>query len=248
MSIKKVVSHANSSIPEYVPVYNALYADIVNGVYPFGSDLPEETEMAAGYGAEADTLRQALTVLLEDNMLESSDGKMKVSYVEQDKEPGRISNPMLSCSKREITKIEVSYNYGPATEAALDKLNLRYNEIVLAGNVIYFTDDGPVGHMFIQIPVRYVSEMDVNLNNEKEVNYFLNRAIYDEAAYVRLAFRNARADPVVMQHMPVGSETQLIFIEEILFNSKNDAIARCKLYFLPDEFDIVISTANPVES
>jgi DNA-binding GntR family transcriptional regulator len=198
--------------------------------------------MAAGYGAETDTLRQALTVLQEDDMVRQADGETFVSYLEREKEPVRITNPMVGCSRREITKIEISYNYGPATEAALDKLNLRYNEILLAGNIIYFTDDGPVGHMFIQIPAKYVSEMDVNLNSEKEVSYFLNKAIYDEAVYVRLTFRNVRADPVM--NMPVRDGTPLIYIEEILFNAKNDAIARCKFYFLPDEFDIVISTAG----
>jgi DNA-binding GntR family transcriptional regulator len=248
MNIEKVVSHANSSIPAYVPVYNLLYADIVNGVYPFGSELPEEAELSAGYGTEPDILRQALAVLLEDDMLKISDGIMTVSYIERDKEPGGVENPMLSCCKREITRIDVSYNYGPATEAALDKLNLRYNEIVLAGNIVYYADNDPVGHAFVQIPAKFVSELDVNLNSEKEVNNFLNKAIYDEAVYVRLSFRNICTDLIVTQHMPVQEGTPLIYIEEILFNSKNDAIARCKFYFLPNEFDIVINTANPFES
>jgi hypothetical protein len=88
----------------------------------------------------------------------------------------------------------------------------------------------------------------VNLNSEKEVNNFLNKAIYDEAVFVRLSFRNICTDLIVTQHMPVQEGTPLIYIEEILFNSKNDAIARCKFYFLPNEFDIVITTANPFES
>lgn len=241
MSVK-IISHANSVIPPYVPVYNALYADIVNGVYPYDSCLPEEAELISSYNTESGALRRVLSILLEDGMVRQAEESFVVTYSERSKSPAGITNPMTDCARREITKVDVSYNYGPATEAALDKLNLRYNEIVLAGNIDYFADNDPVGHAFIQIPAKFVSEMDVNLNSEQEVADFLNSSIYDQAAYARLSFKNIPADS---NFMPVPDGTLLIYIEEILFNEKNDAIARCKFYFMPDEYDVVLYTKNP---
>lgn len=66
---------ANGKVPVYVGVYNALYSDIMNGVYLENEILPGETALAEHYGVSRNTLRQALAILSEDGLIIRSQGK-----------------------------------------------------------------------------------------------------------------------------------------------------------------------------
>ena len=58
-----------------IPVYNMLYSDIVNGICQSGTVLPSESSMTKKYGVSRNTLRQALTIFNEDNIIEKLQGK-----------------------------------------------------------------------------------------------------------------------------------------------------------------------------
>lgn len=72
---EQVKSLGNSKIPSYVPIYDRLYTDIMDGVYESGTKLPGEATLAAKYNVSRNTLRQALTVLVEDGLVAKMQGK-----------------------------------------------------------------------------------------------------------------------------------------------------------------------------
>lgn len=72
MAQRLVTQTDGNPIPSYVPIYDRLYADIVDGVYPAGTQLPGEAALAEKYGVSRNTLRQALTILNEDRMIRKS--------------------------------------------------------------------------------------------------------------------------------------------------------------------------------
>ena len=62
---------------KHVKVYNRLYSMIQDGVYPPGSQLPSEPELALQMDVSRMTLRRALALLQEDNLVINIRGKGK---------------------------------------------------------------------------------------------------------------------------------------------------------------------------
>src|SRR3954454_9016895 len=58
----------------YIQVARALRKDIVDGVYPVGSQLPTEHELCARFSVSRYTVREALRRLREDNLVSSRQG------------------------------------------------------------------------------------------------------------------------------------------------------------------------------
>ena len=56
-------------------VAEKLRADIESGVYPFGSRLPAEKELAKKFGIAYETMRRAISVLADEKLLECCPGK-----------------------------------------------------------------------------------------------------------------------------------------------------------------------------
>ena len=91
----QINSFANSNVPSYVPIYDRLYSDIMNGVYENGSKLPGEAALAEKYDVSRNTVRQALTVLVEDGLVEKIQGKG--TFVTYDgKQGGRTGGTLQS--------------------------------------------------------------------------------------------------------------------------------------------------------
>ena len=148
---------------------------------------------------------------------------------------------MIVCCRSAVDKIDIYYNFGPATEIGQRKLGLRPSEIVLAGNNVYYTGGKPVGHSFMQIPVKFIDGLNVDLNMEEDVKDLLNRQIFQMSERVQMTIKLVCAEDYITAYLKVPRETPLIFIEEIFYDKEENAVARCKFYFLPDEYDIVFN-------
>ncbi|MCI8835063.1 MAG: GntR family transcriptional regulator [Ruminococcus sp.] len=231
----------NSKIPSYVPIYDRLYTDIMDGVYEPGSRLPGEAALAGKYHVSRNTLRQALTVLVEDGLVTKIQGKGTfVTYDgRREQEDHGLYNPMITCSRSRIDKVDVYYNFGPATEVGQRKLGLRPSEIVLAGNSVFHAKGKPVGHSFMQIPVKHIENLNVDLGKEEDVREVINHHIFEVSASVKMSIKLIYAEDYITNYLKVSRETPLIFIEEIFYNKEKEAVSRGKFYFLPDEYDIV---------
>lgn len=241
MDNKVIRTQENAKVPSYVPIYDMLYADIINGVYEPGSQLPGETVLAEKYGVSRNTLRQALTILVEDGLIEKVQGRGTfITYYKEKREVmNAMFNPMTACSKREIDGIESFYNFGPATEIGQRKLALKPSEIVLASNNVYYVKGKPVGHSFMQIPVKFIDHLCVDLNNEREVSDLINRGIFEMARSVQMSIKLVSAEQNVTDFLKIPNNTLILFIEEILYNQQEEPIVRSKMYFIPEEYDIV---------
>lgn len=243
MANRTITSNSNEKIPAHVPIYNMLYSDIINGLYKNGEKIPSESALTEKYGVSRHTLRLALAILTEDGLIKKSQGKGTiVTYKEVPKAgDGRhIFNPIIQCSKEEIDSIDISYNYGPPTEVAQRKLGIKATEIVMASNNIYSVCGTPVGHTFIQIPVKQLEDIDFNINSKEDVSNLINKTIFELAESAKMTVKLVHAEENVTNFLQIKPNESVIYIEEILFDASGEGLARCKLYFLPDKYEISI--------
>jgi DNA-binding GntR family transcriptional regulator len=244
MTKRTITSKPTDKIPAHVPIYNMLYSEIINGLYKEGAKLPSESALTEKYGVSRHTLRLALAILTEDGLIQKSQGKGSlVTYRGKEESAGdrRIFNPIIQCAKEEISAIDISYNYGPPTEIAQKRLGIKGTEIVMASNNVYFAGGKPVGHAFIQIPVKHINDIDFNINSKEEVSNLINKTIFELAESAKMTIRLVYAEENITSFLKIQPGEPVIYIEEILFNAQQEGTARCKLYFLPDKYEISIN-------
>lgn len=231
----------SKKIPSYVPIYNKLYSDIISGIYNNGDSLPSESTLTKEYGVSRHTLRQALTVLSEDGLIQKKQGKgtiITISKKNNEIKSREFFNPIIEYSRSDIEKIDIEYNFAPPTEIAKNKLGISSSDIILASNNIYYANSTVVGHAFMQVPLKYAESFNVDFNNSEEVSRFLNETIFKSVKNAKVFIRLVLAEEHITNFLNVAEKEPIIYIEEILYNKEDNAVARCKFYFLPSAYDI----------
>lgn len=229
--------------PAFVAVYEDLFQRIEQEEFKPGDQLPPEVTLAEKYGVSRNTLRQALAILREDGRIYNVQGKGSfVSELSNQRPIGfeRLTNPAISCATVACTKSEVSYGFSPTALIVQQKLHLGPNDIALIADAWHFHNETPISYTFIEVPVKNIPDCIVDLSENESVKNLLNNRIYDSAtsALSRITFSVAEED--ISAHLNVPLETQIVFIEEILYDAANDACALYKHYLLSEYYNISI--------
>lgn len=229
----------NSHVPSYVGVYNTLYSDIMNDLYPQGHILPSESALAEKYNVSRNTVRQALAVLNEDGLIIKSQGKGTIVAQRKDAIlPQKIFNPLRQCAVNSIDSIEMHYNFNPATDIAQEKLNLNPSDIVLASNNLYKIASQTIGYSFVQIPISFFPQYQIDAQNEDQIHQLIDQKIFDFASTATFSLKLIQANEIEQEFLKVKPKASLILMEEILYLSKTNPLARCKFYLCPEYYKL----------
>ena len=230
---------ANGKVPVYVGVYNALYSDIMNGVYLENEVLPGETVLAEHYGVSRNTLRQALAILSEDGLIIRSQGKGTLVAPRGDFLPAdKISNLMVTCSRKPVSKVDLQYNYGPPTDIARSKLGLSRSDLILAGDAVFKVGEDVVGYSFTQVSSPVFTELGVDLGEADSVEHLIIQQIFEHADSWNLSIKLVFANEMEAGFLEIEEATPLLHMEAILYNKAHQSFARCTFYFLPDHYQL----------
>lgn len=240
MADRLITLMSDNQIPSYVPIYNRLYADIISGAYPTGAQLPGEAALAEKYGVSRNTLRQALTILCEDGMIRKKQGKGTfISYDPNRKViPGRHMNPALDGALKTIDEVKLTYNYGPPTEIAQRKLNIRISDLVMASDNLYLSERATMCYSFVQIPVKHISAFNIDLNEQGQADRLINRLIFESAATAHVSIRVIEADENIATRLQLPAGSSILYMEELLFNHEGEGLARYKFYLSPSNYHV----------
>lgn len=237
----KKPEEGKNRLPSYIPVYNQLYQDLIDGVYEKDSLLPSENILAAAYKVSRNTLRQALTILTQDGFIYKRQGKGTfVSYDCRRSERKNLYNFLRECAKEPVSRVTADYNIGRPTNIARRKLELKDGEAVLASNNVYWGDEGPIGQSFLQIPMAVLKENGLSgmEDEEDKLLQFMDSTIYQKAARAHVTIQVAAADEQVISYMNIPEGTVLLHMEQILYGPDSHPAARIKYYFIPDKYQV----------
>ncbi len=227
-----------TGVPAYVEIYNSLYADIVGGVYPVGECLPGEIALAQKYQVSRNTLRQAMAILCEDGLLIRSRGKGTLVSQQREPKSDGIVNPLTAFATVNIDNTDIRYNFTPPTDIAQDKLALGKSDILLASYLVYRCGDAVVGYSFLQVPVRLLSRLRVDVSSADEMHRFLNEALYQAANRQDVSFKLIFVNDTETEYLKVDEGTPVHLLECILYGADQTPLARCKHYLRPEYYKI----------
>lgn len=133
--------------PLYTQIHDAIKADIEKKVYQVGKRLPSERVLAEKFNVTRTTLRQAVTALCDEGILERrvGAGTFVVGQRVRERMRGTISFTEIvkSQGKKPSSKI-ISYLKVFANEMEREKLHLEHNARIIRMERIRYADGLPI--------------------------------------------------------------------------------------------------------
>ncbi|MEH7456541.1 GntR family transcriptional regulator [Bacillus sp. JJ1127] len=224
--------------PLFVTVYDQLYKLIMDGTFPLGSQLPTEPELAKIFGVSRMTLRHALALLQEDGLVKNIHGKgnfiTKFHHNESSDGLEKLGNPLYKCYTEKIDDIELNFRIDLVTDYAMQVLNQEMTAVV-ALERWYKNHDKIVAFAFTMMPIEAVSNLNLDLHNEKQVLEMLEEKIYELAnsSTIEIKRSNSANTPSLKYQIFHGEEFDLI-LESIYISDKYPVVYN--KYYIPIEF------------
>ncbi|HHU65439.1 GntR family transcriptional regulator [Streptococcus sp.] len=148
-------------IPAYIRIHDAVKKQIDDGFWEIGQRLPSERDLADDYEVSRMTLRQAITLLVEEGILERrvGSGTYVASHRVQEKMRGTTSFTEIVRSQGKTPSSQVvSYQRKPANETEIQQLQLKPSDYVVRMERVRYADNVPLVFEVASIPEKLIRE------------------------------------------------------------------------------------------
>lgn len=244
-----------AKMPKYAELYTQLRHAILSGEYPAGAFLPTENELMKIYGASKTTIRHAIKILREHNLVEVKQGSgTKVLSIEHKTVTGsKYNNPGSSTTVHvqytaekngTITNTKAVIDTLPAPEHVAKALNLQTGDPVYRLQRLQLVDTTTFGYMVNYLPKALVP----NLNEKEEVF----TGLYDillRSYGIQIINAQETVDAISAgfmeaQYLQVEISTPLLLLKRIA-SCENGPVEYCETTVRPDIFHMTINVKSP---
>lgn len=241
MSGEKKIFNENNTMPLYVQVANWLRAKVITGEWPQGHKLQPEIDLAEDLGVSRGTLRKALSILIENHIIEQVHGKgtfVGSAIFEQNwaykltttsEELGWKGIPFRT-EVVELKKLKIN------DERILKLLHLQSDqEVILLRRLRHVSDLPVVLHETYFPAYMFPGMLEIDFSKETmtgtlEDKYQINVTRADHTISALYADRTVAS----MLRMKHGEP--VIYDEHILFDDEDNVIEFTKGWFRGDRF------------
>lgn len=232
MSIKSDNRHL------YLQVIDRIKHDIETGVYKEKQKLPSEFELSKQLGVSRATLREALRVLEEENVIIRRHGvgtfvnsrPMFTSGIEQ------LSSvtDMIKQAGRKPGTIFLSSSIEEPTEEDIRRFQCAPDEDILFVERVRTADGEPVVYCVDKIPCKYLPK-GISYEHESMFENLHNQTNHD------IAYAVAHIEPLgyhekVSPTLQCDPETALLVLKQMHFDNNDEPILYSINYFKSDKF------------
>jgi GntR family transcriptional regulator len=224
---KQKASFVNSRIPLYYQLENVLREKITSGAFGGGERLPTEIELIEQFGVSRITVRQALSALAEEGLIERRQGRG--TYVAERKSKkrkftgiihltGSLDELIMMGMDTPVKVLEMNRVDADAHEAEL--LQLKIGTPIYRLKRLRMNDNRPFGLIINYLPEEIGSRLTVaELSSgallhtiETKLGYHLETATQEIKAEL--------ADPYVANLLDIRVGTALLSIERTVYTDK----------------------------
>ncbi len=150
-------------VPAYIRIHDAIKKEIDRGVWEIGQRLPSERDLADDYEVSRMTLRQAITLLVEEGILERrvGSGTYVASHRVQEKMRVTTSFTEIVRSQGKTPSSQlISYQRKLANEAEIQQLQLKATDTVVRMERVRFADNVPLVFEVASIPEKLIQSFN----------------------------------------------------------------------------------------
>ena len=223
----------------YLQVIDRLKSDIEKGVYHENEKLPSEFELSKSLGVSRATLREALRLLEEENVIVRRHGvgtfvNPKPVFTSGIEHLSSVSS-MIEKAGMEPGTIFMSAKAEEPTEDDLKRFQTDIDDNVITIERVRTADGEPVVYCIDKVPSNYLPEQF--LKNE-DLSIF---SALEKSGNLRVAYAVTYIDPVgyheiVSPILKCGPETALLVLKQLHYDDNDQLVLYSKNYFRADKF------------
>ena len=223
----------------YLQVIDRLKSDIEKGVYQENEKLPSEFELSKSLGVSRATLREALRLLEEENVIVRRHGvgtfvNPKPVFTSGIEHLSSVSS-MIEKAGMEPGTIFMSAKEEEPTEEDLNRFQTDIDDNVITIERVRTADGEPVVYCIDKVPSNYLPPQF--LKNE-DLSIF---SALEKSGNIRVAYAITYIDPVgyhetVSPILKCGPETALLVLKQVHYDDNDQVVLYSKNYFRADKF------------
>ncbi len=241
--------------PKYIEVYSKIRQAILTGEFPAGSFLPTENELMELYDVSKTTVRHAVKLLRERDLVEVRQGSgTKVLPVEQQTvihskyhNPGSSTNVVIHYTthgKGEVNNTKAVIDLVPADETAAAALEIPAGSMVYRLQRLQLIDGTVFGYMVNYIPQSLAPDLNTRGELLTDLYGFLFRNYGIHVTEIRETVDARVAGFMEAQYLQVDINTPLVLLRRIASGNASP-VEYCETTVRPDIFHMTVTVDRP---
>lgn len=223
---------------KHVKVYDRLYEQIQNGVYPAGSQLPAETALAEQMGVSRMTLRKALALFIEDGIVRNVPGVGHFICAPEEKsedfsDMSKKLHPIYAYCTNTPEDTEFEFRMEPPTRSVLDTLE-HYTPAVVIADRWYKKGDTSFAYSLSFVPIECIAENRIDLNHPESLLAYLESGCYENMVSCRRVCSHSIAGNFTAKNYTLSDHDSFLLVQETIYD-ENDRIIVSSKHYIPSE-------------
>ncbi len=242
--------------PKYISVYHMLKTEILSGTYNTGEHLPAETQLMETFRVSRTTIRQAISLLKEEGLVEVRQGHgTRVTHADAVATPFGISGPLDSERITITNRFPDSDAASPTTQAAFidivraevhvaQALNLKVGNKVFRLQRVKLIHNTIFAYVVSYVPIDTAPGLEQHSGTVTHLYHFLEKeygitlnSIEDTISAVPATFFEAKVLNVEVGS-PLLLSTRTASANGVIFDYS-------KRYIRPDLYNLSIAIEEP---
>ncbi|WP_341301971.1 GntR family transcriptional regulator [Lysinibacillus sp. FSL H8-0500] len=223
----------------YLQVIDRLKSDIEAGIFKENEKLPSEFELSKSLGVSRATLREALRLLEEENVIVRRHGvgtfvNPKPLFTSGIEQLSSISSMIEAAGMEPGSRFLKAAEHIPSEED-LKRFQCDDEDKILTIERVRTADGEPVVYCIDRLPARF---LPTDFVDKKEVSLF---SALEQSGKIHVAYAITYIDPVGYheQASPIldcGRETALLVLKQLHYDEHDQVVLYSKNYFRADKF------------
>ena len=228
-------------IPANIQIHDQIKSEIDQKIWKIGERLPSERDLAEKFQVSRMTLRQAITLLVEEGVLERrvGSGTFITSTRVQEKMRGTTSfTEIMKSQGKEPSSQVISYRKTIPSLQEVDKLGIDKTETIIRMERVRYADGIPVVYEVASIPEKFIK----NFNREEVTSHFfqtLERHGYKigkshQTIYARLA------KDKIAEYLQISKGQAILGLTQVSYFEDGTAFEYVKSQYVGERFEFYL--------
>lgn len=231
--------------PLYVQLANMLRDQIAQGQLSPGVALPSELDLMQAHNVSRTTVRQALTLLAEDNIIIKVQGKgsfIQQPAITQDLMSLQTVNEVLtSAGLVPQVKVLVVDMQAAITPYIQQQLQVEPDETVVCVKRVHLVEDHPIAYAVIYLSGKFDWRFSVEDLKQQSIYAWLETKSNILVDRGRQVIRATAASEEVATLLDLYVGSPVLRVENTSTTADGTPIDFTEFYFLPDRYSLVVS-------
>ncbi len=222
----------NRAIPFYYQIANLLRRRIEEGELGPGDKLPRELDLAKSFGVSRVTLRQALSILEADGLLDRERGNgtfvaKSLNSPEKIKLTGIIEQNLSGEQAHRLISVEDV----PPLQRLEEFFHISSQDRLTRIRRLRMVDDIPFCYTMNFLPPKLAKKITREVIEHRSMLDIIKKQLRIPLGKIRQTFEARIADSEVAGHLSIGILDPVFYVETFVHGPKGEAIEYSQIYY-----------------